>query len=350
MRRKIHINDSSKRRTFRIFKLKYIFFIILLLVGGTVIITTVKNRQISNELTTVEKIIKPFDVSAAFHYSETKDMSWEYSLPKLMECYLSDEENKKSEEYDTVLKFSQRKLDWTQIHLPTQGYYETDNCFAIYINPDIDFTVDNYQEAGSMNEMVIRRVFEPLMSKKNYHPSEHTRLIAKKPNTYLSTAFGWFEDNFDGGTVFVNTNAEPNKDKSNKTQFSWRLMHEYFHSFRSEHFENVEVGSDYYIPEEMLTEYMNDLVAQKMSPNTKIEITPAIRILLEYVTPQEIAQTYLGGSNELRKIVDAQTYPGAFCSFLYYMNKAEPYGHRISPEMEQVFKDRSLLNKDYCID
>ncbi len=320
---------------------RFLFLIISLVGVGVfivIVIVVLNNAKQNNSIINSEKdlqvlikiIIQPFDGSKPFTNTSRKEMHSQYQLKALINCYLQDVSQKDTETYKKLQQFnSNQNIKWDEYKYEGQGYYETDTCFAAYINPDIGFRVNNVNEASNFGEMVIRRVFgRRIRSRVDYKSSENVQTLSLKTNPQFGfpadkadTLFGFYNERTD--MVYINIDSA-----ATKKDIAWRLWHEQLHAFSSKTLTSpLIISLSNTSPlEETITEHLNDVIANKM--DGKIKYSPAMQELLKYIDEETLEDIYFNKSFlDLKGIIDAKTYDGALCTFAYNLDRIDPYGH-----------------------
>lgn len=300
------------------------------------------------------KISKPFNEKDHFSNASNKTFRTSFALGPLIDCYLSDASQRETEEYKLIKELrNTNNIDWYNFEnpydLPTaQGYYETENCFAAYISPSKQLKLSNLDETTAYAEMIEKRIFGDYIypNRLMVSAADNTKALplSKHPEYGLSgyninQLFGIYAPSYQ--EVIINTDFEQNS----YDDIFWRTLHEYHHFYTFGKNQNVIPSSRFIVPEEMFAEYMNIIIAQKLSsPGVIIEIPASIKVLLNIVTEEEIIYEYFRGTVErLRNKVDSRTYNGSFCSYLYYVaNSNDAYGRDINSNIEQVFYNPKL--------
>lgn len=301
------------------------------------------------------KISKPFNEKDSFSNASNKTFRASFALGPLMDCYLSDASEKGTTEYQLIEELrNKNNIDWHNFEnndydVPeAQGYYETENCFAAYISPSKQLMLSNLEETTAYAEMIERRIFGDYIypdrmiisaadNTKALSLSEHPEYGLSEFNT--NHLFGVYIPSYE--KVIINTDFE----QSSYNDISWRTLHEYHHFYTFGKNQNVIQSSKYNMPEEMFAEYMNIIISQRLSPpGVVVEIPASIKVLLNVLTEEEIIYEYFRGTVEnMRNKVDARTYNGAFCSYLYYVaHSNDAYGRDINSNIEQVFYNPNL--------
>lgn len=249
-----------------------------------------------------------------------------HSMSDFLDCYLQSHPS-------TLLYIIKLFIGDTYFVSAHDRYFESENCTIIYINPFEETSSTAFSERARLAELLIRTYYSPYITL-NAHkkPSE----AIKKINQAIS------------GEIAVDGLYRPQSDSieisDNATEGFATLIHEQVHAFSS-YDALYQQGLSEALTDYVTFDILHKVTGKKMVP-TYYRQVEALNTLVEYVDKATLLDAYFNVDfNVIATQVDAETYPGAFCSFNEYLTVSVADGLGIEKKNLEIAEKYSLLAK-----
>ena len=290
-----------------------------------------------------EKMFVPITYSASY-IDQSKKLIISDSIYPILECSLQENNNL------IVRVFQIINGNSIAITSTISGIYNGNGCVGILLPADV--SISNPTEIKKMAvaaEILLRRTYgDSIVQNTNKAPHQ---IINLTNNSELSFAQGLY--NRDSNSIFI----------TNSVVFLLEtIIHEQLHAFSSNFLLPLS-----YNPRSGLEEAMTQYLTRKAMQEVAVQSTDtvytdqvaALKQLLRFIDEKTLVDVYFNDQfQDVSEKVDAATYPGAFCSFNYYLDNSVIFlvdthdfemAHTYAQNASKVLEDKSLsVSAEWC--